>query len=79
MKGHWDLDTGLWRINLSSKNKQTQIYKAINVYELRNTDKLVNYLQKALLSPTKPALLRGIKRSPRKLARSHGRHNKQSF
>jgi hypothetical protein len=34
---------------------------ANNVYELRNTGALVNYLQKAMFSPTKSALLQAVK------------------
>jgi hypothetical protein len=55
------LDTGLWRINLKQDNKQ--VYQPVenNVYELCNTGALFHYLQKALLSPTKYALLQAVK------------------
>ena len=53
MKGYQDLDTVLWHINLRPNNQQMKIAKANNVYELLNTGELVNYLHKALFSPTK--------------------------
>jgi hypothetical protein len=56
-----DLDTGLWRKNLRKENQQPQQAVANNVYELRNTGALVNYLHKALFSPTKSALLQAVK------------------
>ena len=62
MRGNRDLDTGLWCTNLFPQNKQTQISEANNVYELHNTDELVSYLHKALLRPTKPALLKAIEK-----------------
>ena len=71
MKGHRDLNTGLWRINLCPNNQQMQIAKANNAYELRNTGALVKYLHRAMLIPTKSALLKAIKSSPRNLERSH--------
>jgi hypothetical protein len=55
------LDTGLWRINLRKKHQQPQLSVENNVYELRYTGALVNYLHKAMFSPTKSALLRAVK------------------
>jgi hypothetical protein len=55
------LDTGLWRINLKQDNQQIHQPVANNVYELRNTGALVNYLHKALFRPTKSALLQAVK------------------
>jgi hypothetical protein len=61
LSGPRDLDTGLWRINLRQDNQQIHQPVANNVYELRNTGALVHYLQKALFSPTKSALLQAVK------------------
>jgi hypothetical protein len=61
LSGARDLDTGLWRINLTKDNQQLQQSVANNVYELRNTGPLVHYLHKALFSPTKSALLQAVK------------------
>jgi hypothetical protein len=61
LSGARDLDTGLWRINLRKENQQSQQAVANNVFELRNTGALVNYLHKALFSPTKYALLQAVK------------------
>jgi hypothetical protein len=55
------LDTGLWRINIRKEHQQPQLDVANNVYELRNTGALVNYLHKAMFSPTKSALLQAVK------------------
>jgi hypothetical protein len=55
------LDTGLWRIDLRKENQQSHQAVEDNVYELRNTGALVNYLHKALFSPTKSALLQSVK------------------
>jgi hypothetical protein len=55
------LDTGLWHINLRKEHQQHPHEVANNVYELRNTGALVNYLQKAMFSPTKSALLQAFK------------------
>jgi hypothetical protein len=52
LSGARDLDTGFWRINLRKENQQPQQAIANNVYELRNTGALGNYLHKALFSPT---------------------------
>jgi hypothetical protein len=57
-----DLGTGLWRINLRNE-PQSHISSANNVYELRNTGTLVNYLHKALFSPTKSAFLDAVKKA----------------
>jgi hypothetical protein len=55
------LDTGLRRINLRKDNQKLHQAVANNVYELRNTGALVNYLHKALFRPTKYALLQAVK------------------
>jgi hypothetical protein len=52
LSGPRDLDTGLWRMNLRKDNQQPHQVVANDVYELRNTGALVNYLHKSLLSPT---------------------------
>jgi hypothetical protein len=62
LKGTKDLSTGLWRINLRKNEPPSPIATANNVYELRSTGALVNYLQKALFSPTKSALLHAVKK-----------------
>jgi hypothetical protein len=46
---------------LRKKNQQPKQAVANNVYELRNTGLLVNYLHKPLFSPTKSALLQAVK------------------
>jgi hypothetical protein len=61
LKGAQDLDTGLWRINLHREHQKNSHEVANNVYELRNTGALVNYLHKAMFSPTKSALLQAVK------------------
>jgi hypothetical protein len=61
LKGARDLDTGIWRINLRSERQQHPHEVANNVYELCNTGALVNYLHKAMFSPTKSALLQAVK------------------
>jgi hypothetical protein len=61
LSGAQDLDTGLWRINLRKENQQSQQAVENNLHELRNTGELVNYLHKALFSPTKSALLQAVK------------------
>jgi hypothetical protein len=55
------LDIGLWRINLRKERQQPQQAVANNVYELRNTGALVNYLHKSMFIPTKSALLHSVK------------------
>jgi hypothetical protein len=55
MSGPWDLDTGLWRINLKQDNQQVHQSVANNVYEVRNTGALVHYFHKALFSLKKSA------------------------
>jgi hypothetical protein len=55
------LDTGLWRINLRKEHQQHPQEVANKVYELCNTGALVNYLHKAMFSPTKYALLQAVK------------------
>jgi hypothetical protein len=61
LSGAWDLDTGLWCINLRKDNQQLQQSVANNFYELHNTGAFVHYLHKALFSPTKSALLQAVK------------------
>jgi hypothetical protein len=61
LSGARDLDTGLWRINLRKDDQQVQQPVSNSVYELRNTGVLVHYLNKALFSPTKSALLQAVK------------------
>jgi hypothetical protein len=61
LKGVRDLDTGLWRIKLHREHQQHPHEVANNVYELRNTGALVNYLHKAMSRPTKSALLQAVK------------------
>jgi hypothetical protein len=61
LSGPRDLDTGLWRINLTQYNQQIHHPVANNVYELRNTGALVHYLHKALFIPTRYALLQAVK------------------
>jgi hypothetical protein len=61
LKGARDLDTGLLRINLHREHQQHSPEVANNVYELHNKGSLVNYLHKAMFSPTKSALLRAVK------------------
>jgi hypothetical protein len=51
LKGNRDLDTGSWRINLRKEIKHNNIASENNVYELRNTEGLVNYLHKAVKLP----------------------------
>jgi hypothetical protein len=55
------MDTGLWRINLRKEYQQHPHEVANNVYELRNTGGLLNYLHKAMFSPTKSDLLQAVK------------------
>jgi hypothetical protein len=59
--GPRDDTTGIWCINLKQTNKHIPDPVANNVYELRNTGALVHYLQKALFSPTKSAMLHAVK------------------
>jgi hypothetical protein len=61
LRGARDLNTGLWRINLRQEHKQQPSEVANNIYELCNTGALVNYLHKAMFSPTKSALLQAVK------------------
>jgi hypothetical protein len=61
LRGARDLDAGLWRINLRKEHQQPQLAVANNIYELRNTGALVNYLHKAIFSPAKSALLQAVK------------------
>jgi hypothetical protein len=62
LKGKRDFNTGLCRINLHPDKPQPTIAAANNVYELRNTGALVNYLHKAMFRPTKSALLQDFKK-----------------
>jgi hypothetical protein len=61
LSGPRDLNNGLWHINLKKNNNHIPEPIANNVYELRNTGALVNYLHKALFSPTKSAMLQAVK------------------
>jgi hypothetical protein len=56
-----DLNTGLLRINLKQTNNHKLEPISNNVNELRNTGALVHYLNKALFSPTKSAMLQAVK------------------
>jgi hypothetical protein len=69
MKGPRDHATGLCRINLLQKNPTctisqppSQPHSANNVYALRNSGALFNYLHKAMFSCTKYDLVHAIKR-----------------
>jgi hypothetical protein len=69
MKVPKDHATGLWRINLLQKHPTctisqppSQPHSANNVYALRSSGALVNYLQKAMFSCTKSALVHSINR-----------------
>jgi hypothetical protein len=61
LSGPRDVNTGLWRINLKQTINHIPEPIAKNVYELHNTVALVYYLHKALLSPTKSAMLQAVK------------------
>jgi hypothetical protein len=60
-EGKIDLNTGLWCIDVRHEKLQLTISVANNVYEIRNTRALVDYLHKAMFSPTKSALLQAVK------------------
>jgi hypothetical protein len=60
LKGNRDLGTVLWCIKLRKEDPHTPIATANNVYELRNTGALVNYLHKAMFSPTKSSLTKAV-------------------
>jgi hypothetical protein len=69
MKGPRDHATGLWRINLSQQNPictifqpPSQHHSVNNVYALRNSGALVNYLHKDMFSCTTYALIHAIKK-----------------
>jgi hypothetical protein len=71
LKGFRDSNTGLWKINLCKKKirtnygtapPQNQISAANNVYSLRNTGALVNYLHKAIFSCTKSGIIHAFKK-----------------
>jgi hypothetical protein len=71
LKGSRDSNTGSWGITLCTKKVQTknvtakqhnQISSANNVYSLRNTGALVNYIHKAMFSCTKSALMHAVKK-----------------
>jgi hypothetical protein len=69
MKGSRDHATGLWRINLLQTNPTcnvsqppSQPHTVNNVYALRNSGALVNYLHKEMFSCTKSALVHAIKK-----------------
>jgi hypothetical protein len=61
LKGSRVLNTGLRRINLQHEKPQHTVYVANNVYELRSTEALVNYLHRTMFSPTKSDLLQAVK------------------
>jgi hypothetical protein len=61
LRGARYLNTGLWRINLRHEHQQHSSVVANNVYELRHTGVLVNYLHKTMFSPTKSDLLQAVK------------------
>jgi hypothetical protein len=61
LKGLRDLDTGFWRINLRKEIQHNTTSSENNVYELRDTGALVNYLYKTMFSPTKSALPETVK------------------
>jgi hypothetical protein len=61
LRGARDLDTGLFQINLQKEHQQHSPEVANNVFELRKIGVLVNYLHKAMFSPTKSALLQPFK------------------
>jgi hypothetical protein len=61
LSGPRDETTSLWRINLKQTNKHTPDPIANNVYKLRNTGALIQYLHKALFSPTNAAMLQAVK------------------
>jgi hypothetical protein len=61
LSGPWDLNTGLWHINLRRTHNHKPEPIANNVYELRNTGALVHYLHKSLFIPTKSAMLQAVK------------------
>jgi hypothetical protein len=54
------LNTGLWCINLWHEKPQHTVGVANNVNAVVNTVALVNYLHKAMFSPTKSALLQAV-------------------
>jgi hypothetical protein len=55
------LGIGLWRIYLRKDKPQLSISAANDMYELLNAGELVNYLHKAMFSPTKSALIKSMK------------------
>jgi hypothetical protein len=61
LSGPPDDTTGLWRMNLKQNVKHIPNPIANNLYELLNTGALVDYLHKALFSPTKAAMLQAVK------------------
>jgi hypothetical protein len=69
LKGSQDSNTGLWRINLCKKKVQTkfgtappqkQVSASNNMYALRNTGAILNYLHKAMFSCTTSALIHAV-------------------
>jgi hypothetical protein len=63
---------------LRKENQQPKQAIANKVYELRNTGALVNYLHKALFSPTKHALLQAVKNG-HLVTWPNGESNQQTF
>jgi hypothetical protein len=51
----------LWCINLRKEIPHNPLAAANNVYQLHNAGALVNYLHKAMFSPTKAALIKAVK------------------
>jgi hypothetical protein len=69
MKGSRDLTTGLWRMYLCQNKpscnmapNEARIHAVNNVYSLRNTGALVNYLHKAMFICTKSAPIHAVKK-----------------
>jgi hypothetical protein len=79
LNGPWDLDTGLWRINLNQTNNHIPEPIENSMYELRITGALVHYLHKSLLSPMKYALLQAVKDGHLITARQNGRRYPKTF
>jgi hypothetical protein len=61
LSGPRDLNTILWRINLKQTNNHIPEPIENNVHELLSTGALVQYLHKALFSPTKSSMLQAVK------------------
>jgi hypothetical protein len=80
LNGPRDLDTGLWRINLKQTNNHIPEPIANNVYELRSTGDLVQYLHNALFSPREICIVTGgQRRTSNHVTRPNGRRYQQTF